>query len=513
MNTVSPLSEVPRSGPEREALREKGQFWTPAWVAEAMAAYVLQDEPASILDPAMGGGALLMASKRLAQSRGFDLALFGRDIDPAAIPLSKLAGLSPGDLANMEIRDFLLDPPPRQFPAIIVNPPYIRHHRLLPAQKRLLSEYAQSATGRRIDGRAGLHVYFLIRSLQTLAPGGRLAFIVSADICEGVFADALWRWVCSTYRIDAVVTFAPESAPFPSLDTNALIFCIQHSPPAESFDWVECREQAPEALAAIIAHRNTPAASQNTVRRRRVREALQTGFSRPPSDEPASQYVLGDFAKVMRGLVTGDNGFFFMTAARANRLGIPETLLIKAIGRTRDVPEARIDDSDIERLETLGRPTRLLYVNGTPFEQLPSTVQDYLRIGEMNGLPQKTLIQTRKPWYKMENRQAPPILFAYLGRRSSRFIRNRANVVPLTSFLCVYPKQPEPSFEEMLWDILDHPDTVANLSKVGKSYGGGAVKVEPRALERLPLPDHLISATGLGALAEQRQGSLDLFDQ
>jgi hypothetical protein len=32
---------------------------------------------------------------------------------------------------------------------------------------------------------------------------------------------------------------------------------------------------------------------------------------------------------------------------------------------------------------------------------------------------------------------------------------------------------------------------------VGKSYGDGAIKVEPRALERLPLPTRVVRAAGL----------------
>ena len=111
----------------------------------------------------------------------------------------------------------------------------------------------------------------------------------------------------------------------------------------------------------------------------------------------------------------------------------------------------------------------------------------YLRLGEKLGLPERALIKTRNPWYKMETRRVPPFLFAYLGRRNARFIHNRAGVVPLTGFLCVYPKDNDPDFIERLRVLLSHPDTVANLSLVGKSYGAGAVKVEPRALERLPL--------------------------
>ena len=91
----------------------------------------------------------------------------------------------------------------------------------------------------------------------------------------------------------------------------------------------------------------------------------------------------------------------------------------------------------------------------------------------------------------MEKRLPPPILFAYLGRRNTRFIRNLANVVPLTGFLCVYPKHDSKEYIDKLWDILQDPNTLRNLSLVGKSYGAGAIKIEPRALEKLPIPDLL----------------------
>jgi hypothetical protein len=33
--------DLPSAGQAREALRQKGQFWTPRWVAEAMVGYLL----------------------------------------------------------------------------------------------------------------------------------------------------------------------------------------------------------------------------------------------------------------------------------------------------------------------------------------------------------------------------------------------------------------------------------------------------------------------------------------
>ena len=501
--------KLPRSGLQREALRKKGQFWTPDWTADIMVAYVLQGKPSRLLDPALGQGVFFRAAKRYAQSHDFELTLFGRDIDPEVIGQARMSGLDAGDLRNVEMRDFVLDPPSELFPAIIANPPYIRHHRLSLEQKEHLREFARKATGRHIDGRAGLHVYFLIRALQTLAPEGRLAYIVSADICEGVFAHALWQWICSQYRLDAVIAFASEATPFPDVDTNALVLLIRNARPATDFDWVKCLDRDSRELTALVSGRQQKNYKGIQVHRRLLSEALATGLSRPPSDNAKHQCTLGDFASVMRGIVTGNNDFFFMTSARAKELGIPDTLLVKAVGRMRDVQGEYFDPEDVRRLEDKGRPTRLLNVEGLPFDQLPVRVQKYLEDGEKRGLPNKTLIKTRRPWYRMEIRKIPPILFAYLGRRSARFIRNRADVVPLTCLLCVYPKHSSPEFIEHLWKVLSNPETIGNLKKVGKSYGGDAIKVEPRALERLPLPDTLVRAEGLDKYLIPKQGALD----
>jgi hypothetical protein len=100
-------------------------------------------------------------------------------------------------------------------------------------------------------------------------------------------------------------------------------------------------------------------------------------------------------------------------------------------------------------------------------------------------------------WYKTEYREVPPILFAYLGRRNSRFIKNEAGVVPLTSFLCIYPIYDDEIYIVNLWQALNDPETIQNLRLVGKSYGSGAIKVEPRNLDKVPIPEHIVDKYNL----------------
>ncbi len=211
----------------------------------------------------------------------------------------------------------------------------------------------------------------------------------------------------------------------------------------------------------------------------------------------------------MRGIATGSNEFFFLTAKQVKEIGIPKEFLKRAVGRTKDATESILTLNDVEELEKENRPTYLLSING--HDKLPKEISNYLKVGEEMGLPSRSLILQRKPWYKMEKRQIPPLLFAYLGRRNTRFIKNDAGVLPLTGFLCVYPIYDDKEYIDNLWQALNHPDTLENLKLVGKSYGSGAIKVEPGNLNKLPIPEHIVSQFNLKRPYRNADGQLEIF--
>jgi adenine-specific DNA-methyltransferase len=483
------IGRLPSRGVDRETLRSTGQFWTPDWVARAMVSYVTTGPETHLFDPSVGAGAFFRAAKNLAAEQGTALVLSGMEIDPSTLKEARTQGLAEDDLRQVRRGDFLFDPPLHKLSAIVANPPYIRHHRLSQDTKQKLKELACRLTGRALDGRTGYHAYFLLRALDLLMP---------ADTCEGIYARDLWRWISREYRLDAVVTFEPEATPFPQVDTNPIILFIRKEPPPVDFYWARCRCAGTGDLATWVASGFTGAAYVDLdVHRRSLAEGLATGLSREPVLECSEGFVLSDYALVRRGVATGANEFFFLTKSQAEAYDIPEEFLVNAVGRTRDISGAEITASTMCALDARGRPTKLLYLDGRSPSEFPKSVRDYLYRGEKSGLPQRPLIRLRRPWYKMERRKPPEFLFAYLGRRNTRFIRNRAGVIPLTGFLCVYPRETKPAFVDRLWQVLNDPRTVANLRLVGKSYGDGAIKVEPRALERLPLSPEVLQHAGL----------------
>jgi len=233
------------------------------------------------------------------------------------------------------------------------------------------------------------------------------------------------------------------------------------------------------------------------IERRCISEWVPRGLSRGHRPTTEEFICLGDLARVMRGVATGANEFFFLTKSQVREFRIPEEFLRLAVGRTRDVDNAELTSERMITLSTQGRPTLLFSPDGRELCNFPHAVQEYLKQAIELDLPSRSLISTRRPWYKMECRLPPPFLFAYLGRRNVRFIRNFAGAVPLTGFLCVYPKDLSTGNIDTIWRLLKHPEILDSLATVGKSYGGGAIKVEPRSLERLPIPKRLLDQVGL----------------
>lgn len=495
--------DLPTTGPAREALREKGQFWTPDWVASAMVQYVRPSSTGHLFDPAAGACSFFRACR---QQMASGVTFYGCDIDLSSLSEATSAGIEAQDLRRVEQRDFVLNPPSCKFMSIVANPPYIRHHRLSQSTKQALRLISRTLIGKDLDGRAGLHVYFLIRALDLLAHGGRLAFIIPGDTFEGVFASSLWEWITRNYVVNAVVTFSGDATPFPGVDTNAVVVFIRNAGSTSRFIWGRCTEADSPKLARWVST-DFEGDFPGALCFRELEEALRTGLSRPPR-APHDGPTLGTFASVVRGIATGDNDFFFLNSQQITDLGISDSFFVRAIGRTRDAIRDRITVEDLADLDRSGRPTFLLSLGNADINNLPRPLQTYLRKGEDRGVNKHTLVATRRPWYRMEKRSTPPLLFAYLGRRNARFILNEAAVVPLTGFLCIYTK---PGIDcGALWQALNHPQTLQNLRLVAKSYGSDAIKVEPRALERLPILTSIAAQFGLGGHSKvPKQPSLD----
>lgn len=477
-------------------IRTKGQVWTPRWVADAMAAYLGSNCSESLLDPAVGPGVLFVAAKEEVEKLG---SLIAYEIDETVLrENSSDTTFSKTEISDLRIKDFILDESKFEVASIISNPPYLRHHKVPVEVKSKCQKIVKETLGISVDARAGLHIFFLVKALSHLKLGGKLSFLMPADTFEGVFASSLWTAISRKFRIEGVLTFDPEASAFPGVDTNASVIFIQNSEPTGYFRWFRWIGNDPSNLSSAIRsclNRQESEAELLGLETygMQTSKAIEIGFTRLHTSKPKNGIGLTEFATVMRGVASGSNEYFVMTKKRILDLGLREDLFVRTLSRVRDASQSIITAEFLDELDAQGRPTYLLSLDKD--SRIDEALQRYLDYGEEQGVHKGSLVSLRKKWYYMEKRKPVPILFAYLGRRNNRFIDARTEITPLTGFLCVYPK--EGLDKEKIISALNHPSSIQELSRIGKSYGDGAVKVEPGGLRRMIIPLEALESSNL----------------
>ena len=101
--------------------------------------------------------------------------MVGIDVDPQMVAAAEGECRSLGIAAKLQAADYLRWEPGEQFDAAVLNPPYLRQEWI--DDKAGLRAHLERACGVAVPGTANLYVYFLVKALNELRPGGRLAAI------------------------------------------------------------------------------------------------------------------------------------------------------------------------------------------------------------------------------------------------------------------------------------------------------------------------------------------------
>lgn len=466
------------SGIER---RPRGQFQTPFWAADLMASWLLAEPTEQLLDPGVGAGRLLFRALRSA--RHLPKQMIGLDIDPLSLTMARLNVelRDPEGAVQLKLRrrDFLTDPLAERPDAITCNPPYSRHHAIPPEQKEAVHAGFEARLGRRFSRLSGLHVLFLVRAIEIARTGARIAFITPADWLDVGYGRQVKRFVLEQAHVESIVLFDEDHLFFDDAMTRAAITFIRKEPSGgRPTRIVRLPRELPPHRQVLAAVRGTSTALNGE----EVRLADAPRWSRVAS--PVSGGVrLGDLARVRRGLATGCNRFFSLSEATRKHFGLDESDLRPAIVSPRLVAAAELTRAQLDSLPD--EQARWVLDRRDPeAEKGETAIARYLRWGRQSLAAHRGYLASRRnPWYALERRESCPILFTYMNRENPRFIRNRANAVPLNTFLIVEPMEGVDA--DALWAALNARFVIDQLAHDRRSYGGGLWKLEPREVEEL----------------------------
>lgn len=473
-----------------------GQFATPSQLAFDIVAYTLSQLPPDsklrFLEPGFGTGSFYSALLRHVPTARIQCAA-GYEIDARLADSVQQLWAETG--LRLHVADFTTAEPPQgedeKYNLVVCNPPYVRHHHLSQTQKLAL----QRAVGRHLNlamnGLSGLYAYFMVLSQRWMSRRGVGVWLIPSEFMDVNYGRKVKEFLLERVTLHRIHLFDHNHAQFDDALVSSAVVVFKNSPPASAHE-IEF------TFGGTMAQ---PESSRFITRDVLVQTSKWTSLTRgrSPLARKHLGVSLGDLFTVKRGIATGCNSFFVLTAEQAKQSALPKKFL-KPI-----LPSPRLLETDKIRADEQGVPLirdqRYLLSCDLPEHEVKKNypaLWRYFERGLEAGVNKRYLCQHREPWYSQEQRAPAMFLCTYMGRPTQksdspfRFVLNHSTAIAANVYLMLYPK-PElaatlrgnPGLIEKIWQALSAL-TAATLVHEGRLYGGGLHKLEPKELANVP---------------------------
>lgn len=524
------LSAMVTSTPvERRQRKGLGAYYSPLSLVEPMVSWAVIQAGQAVLDPSCGDGVFLEAAARRLRSLGASPVrtaslLHAVDLNPDAVRVTqdRLAGQLGLPLKNARVASFFELPPPgilfgpaEGVDVVIGNPPYIRYQEFSGGARLEALERAADA-GVRLTRLASSWAHFVAHAAAFLRPGGRLALILPAEIIHVSYAAPLRKHLLDSFKEIHVVSF--RRAVFPDVQAEVvLLFAAGKDEGPGRLGLVEVDDGSDLAdLPAVLSRSETSPPGAEPAK-------WLPGFAAHPGavmlDEVAGRGLLVPLAEIGKasiGFVSGANEFFVLTPEEAARWRLPESSLHAALIRARHIPGLQITRADFARVRSQGERC-LLWL---PSERLSRAERAYLEKGEQLGYSARYKCRVRSPWFQVPGVVTPDAFLTYMSDVVPRLCLNQARVVASNNLLTVRLPGAPARLRKAFVTAFYNSATLLSCERIGRSYGGGVLKLEPREADRILVPSmdlvtrhravlEELSASVDAALRNGRDGSLE----
>jgi len=449
-----------------------GAYFTPEPLAGALACWAVRHDSDRLLDPSCGDGRFIAAHHNSVGIEQDPLSA-GEAIERAPWALVHEGDFFPWAEATSE-----------RFECCAGNPPFIRYQHFKGAvRKRALDLCAR--VGAQFTGLTSSWAPFLVAAASLLKPGGRMAFVVPAEIGHAPYAAPLMEYLVTNFAVVHVI--AVREKLFPQLSEDCWLLYTEgfggktqeiRFSALERFEWTarppihftsiavsEWRDQWSSHLRPFLASS-------------RVR-GLYTEISSLSGSKP-----LGAFANVGIGYVSGDNDFFHLRPSDAARWDIPAKFLHPTVRNGRSLPKGGITPDTVRDWKKADQQVLLLRLKGG--EQLPTAVQRYLDSAAGRTAREGYKCRNRAPWYAVPDVQVPDFVLTYMSGRTPHFVQNTAGVTCTNTVHSVRIKDTE--LAKKLLPAWNSPALELSCELEGHPLGGGMLKLEVREARRVLFP-------------------------
>ena len=212
--------------------------------------------------------------------------------------------------------------------------------------------------------------------------------------------------------------------------------------------------------------------------------------------------VLETWGDTTLGMVTGNNRFFTLSPQRVAELGLRQSDLLRlSPPGSRHLRGLVLDDAGFDELEGQGAATWLFRPNGQP----SPAGWAYIGAGETTNVHTAYKCRVRTPWWRVPYVPPADLLLTYMNADTPRLTTNAAGVGHLNSVHGVYLRPHMRALGAELLPLASLTSmTLLGAETVGRAYGGGMLKLEPKEADQLPVPAPAVVAAAADRLRALR---------
>lgn len=310
-----------------------------------------------------------------------------------------------------------------------------------------------------------------------------MGLVLPAELLSVNYAAAVRKFLFDRFRSVELVLFSEQV--FPGVETDVVLLLAEgfEEGPADHASIYQAQDaDAISTLGGPLTWKPTDPSAKWTGL------LVSPGALEPLRMLKASGHFtsLDNWGDTTLGMVTGNNRYFALSPSRAKQLGLGRKDLVRLSppGSTH-LRGLELSRKAMTRLGQEGRATWLF----RPEENPSPAAQAYIDAGHVAGIDEAYKCRVRKPWYRVPLMPVADLLLTCMNADTPRLTTNEASAHHLNSVHGVYLEEEKRELGRELLPVASlNSVTLLNAEMVGRSYGGGILKLEPREADVWAMP-------------------------
>ncbi|MFZ5772147.1 MAG: N-6 DNA methylase [Thermodesulfobacteriota bacterium] len=483
--------------------QHSGAYMTPENIAKFVSSWAIDKNTNSLIDPSSGEGVFLKESYRKLKEFGFtsetalnkiygvesDINRWRNSIETLGADITS----SNKNIINKNFFDLLRKNELDKYDAVIGNPPYIRFHRFAGEDRELALKVAKQLTGITLSKRSSSWAPYLLCAIQLLNPNGKLGMVLPFELLTTDYADPIRNYLRDKFKSLTFVFFNKNI--FPSEQVMVFLLLASNEKPYGDFKLVLNDDDS--LLIDKRKHKTIQTVSidwpkhkwtNKIVNNQDILYCIRKLFDKNRLVE------LKSIAKPSIGLVTGNNSYFILNREQINKYNIDKSWLLPIITKARHVKGLYFNNDDFLNIYENNGKCYLLYIPPSSDINSESNINQYLEQGKRDGVDQTYKCRTRWPWYSVPMKQVPSAFLTYMSGKQVRLSLNDSGAHSNNTIHNInFDSKIDINTQKALIISFYCSITQLSLEIIGRSYGGGVLKLEIGEAEKILLPDLLLT--------------------